>query len=45
LQSHVQKTPVGRLGRFDDVVNAVEFLAFNTFANGAIVKLDGGLRL
>lgn len=45
LQNYVQKTPVGRLGQFDDVVNAVEFLASNAFANGAIVKLDGGLRL
>jgi 3-oxoacyl-[acyl-carrier protein] reductase len=45
LQTYVQKTPVGRLGRFDDVVNAVEFLATNAFANGTIVKLDGGLRL
>jgi 3-oxoacyl-[acyl-carrier protein] reductase len=45
LQGYVQRTPVGRLGQFDDVINAVEFLAANTFANGAIVKLDGGLRL
>jgi 3-oxoacyl-[acyl-carrier protein] reductase len=45
LQTYVQKTPVGRLGRFDDVVSAVEFLATNAFANGTIVKLDGGLRL
>lgn len=45
LQSHVQRTPVGRLGRFEDVVNAVEFLAANAFANGAIVRLDGGLHL
>jgi 3-oxoacyl-[acyl-carrier protein] reductase len=45
LQTYIQRTPVGRLGRFDDVVNAVEFLATNTFANGIIVKLDGGLRL
>ncbi|MCK1393556.1 SDR family oxidoreductase [Bradyrhizobium sp. 1] len=45
LQNYIQKTPVGRLGRFDDVVNAVEFLATNAFANGTIVKLDGGLRL
>jgi hypothetical protein len=29
----------------DEVINAVEFLAANTFANGTIVKLDGGLRL
>jgi 3-oxoacyl-[acyl-carrier protein] reductase len=45
LQNYVQKTPLDRLGRMEDVINAVEFLAANTFANGTIVKLDGGLRL
>jgi 3-oxoacyl-[acyl-carrier protein] reductase len=45
LESYVQKTPLGRLGQLEHVVNAIEFLAANTFANGTIVKLDGGLRL
>ncbi len=45
LQTYVQKTSLGRLGHMDDVINAVEFLAANTFANGTILKLDGGLRL
>jgi 3-oxoacyl-[acyl-carrier protein] reductase len=45
LQSYVQKTPVGRLGVIDDVISAIDFLAANTFVNGAIMKLDGGLRL
>jgi 3-oxoacyl-[acyl-carrier protein] reductase len=45
LRSYVQKTSLGRLGSVDDVINAIEFLATNTFANGTIVKLDGGLRL
>jgi 3-oxoacyl-[acyl-carrier protein] reductase len=45
LQTYVQKTPLGRLGHVEDVINAIEFLAANTFANGIIVKLDGGLRL
>jgi 3-oxoacyl-[acyl-carrier protein] reductase len=45
LQAYVQKTPLGRLGQVEDVINAIEFLAANTFANGTIVKLDGGLRL
>lgn len=45
LQAYAQKTPLGRLGHMQDVVNAIEFLAANTFANGTIVKLDGGLRL
>ena len=45
LQTYVQKTSLGRLGHVGDVVHAIEFLASNTFANGMIVKLDGGLRL
>jgi 3-oxoacyl-[acyl-carrier protein] reductase len=45
LQGYAQKTPVGRLGQLDDVISALGFLADNTFANGTIVKLDGGLRL
>jgi 3-oxoacyl-[acyl-carrier protein] reductase len=45
LRSYVQKTSLGRLGSTDEVINAIEFLAANTFANGTVVKLDGGLRL
>jgi 3-oxoacyl-[acyl-carrier protein] reductase len=45
LQAYVQKTSLGRLGQVEDVISAIEFLAANSFANGTIVKLDGGLRL
>jgi 3-oxoacyl-[acyl-carrier protein] reductase len=45
LQVHARNTPLGRLGDVEDVIGAVEFLAANRFANGTIVKLDGGLRL
>lgn len=45
LQTYVQKTSLGRLGRVEDVIHAIEFLASNTFVNGTIVKLDGGLHL
>jgi 3-oxoacyl-[acyl-carrier protein] reductase len=45
LQAYVQKTSLGRLGHVEDVIHTIEFLASNTFANGTIVKLDGGLRL
>jgi 3-oxoacyl-[acyl-carrier protein] reductase len=45
LQAYVQKTPLGRLGHVDDVVHAIEFFASSKFANGTVVKLDGGLRL
>lgn len=45
IQHYSKQTPLGRLGRLDDVINAVEFVASNTFVNGAIVQVDGGLRL
>jgi 3-oxoacyl-[acyl-carrier protein] reductase len=45
LRQYAEKTPLGRLGRLDEVVSAVEFLSSNTFVNGTIVKVDGGLRL
>jgi NAD(P)-dependent dehydrogenase (short-subunit alcohol dehydrogenase family) len=45
LKNYADKTPLGRLGRLDDVISAVDFLASNTFVSGAIVKVDGGLRL
>jgi 3-oxoacyl-[acyl-carrier protein] reductase len=45
LQHYASKTPLGRLGHLEDVVSAIEFLGSNDFVNGAIVKVDGGLRL
>ncbi len=45
LEQYSERTPLGRLGRLDEVVSAVEFFATNTFVNGAIVRVDGGLRL
>lgn len=45
LSGHVARTPLGRLGGIDDLIGAIEFLETNQFVNGAIVKLDGGLRL
>lgn len=45
LAEHQRRTPVGRLGEIDDIINAIDFVAGNSFVNGAILKLDGGLRL
>jgi 3-oxoacyl-[acyl-carrier protein] reductase len=45
LQQYAQRTPLGRLGHAEEVISATEFLSSNTFMNGAVVKLDGGLRL
>jgi 3-oxoacyl-[acyl-carrier protein] reductase len=45
LRQYAEQTPLGRLGRLDEVVSAVDFLSSNAFVNGTIVKVDGGLRL
>lgn len=45
LQQYAAKTPLGRLGHVSDVIDAIDFLESNGFVNGAIVKVDGGIRL
>jgi 3-oxoacyl-[acyl-carrier protein] reductase len=44
-RTYALRTPLGRFGKIEDVINAVEFLETNAFINGTIVKLDGGLRV
>ncbi len=40
-----EKTPVGRLGKPEDIANAYAFLASSeaSFINGAILSVDGGI--
>lgn len=38
------KTPVGRVGRADDVAEAIAFLVCNGFMTGQVLTCDGGLR-
>jgi len=38
-------TPVGRVGKPEDVANAIVFLIGNSFMTGCIIECDGGLRL
>ncbi len=38
-------TPVGRVGRPEDVAQAIVFLMANSFMTGCILECDGGLRL
>jgi len=45
LKDYAGKTPVGRLGQLTDVIGAVEFLERNSFVNGEVLKVDGGLRI
>ncbi len=45
LREYADRTPLGRLGRLEDVIRAVEFLEANAFVNGSVLKIDGGVRL
>ncbi|SFK24969.1 NAD(P)-dependent dehydrogenase, short-chain alcohol dehydrogenase family [Amycolatopsis sacchari] len=38
-------TPVGRVGRPEDIAAAIGFLVDNTFTTGIVVRVDGGARL
>ena len=45
LKMMEEKTPVGRLGKPEDIANAYAFLAGEdaSFINGAVLSVDGGL--
>jgi NAD(P)-dependent dehydrogenase (short-subunit alcohol dehydrogenase family) len=45
FEEYTAKTPVGRIGRAEDVADAIAFLIGNTFISGQILICDGGLRL
>ena len=38
-------TPVGRLGKIQELTNAINFVINNKFYNGKVLKIDGGLRI
>ena len=38
-------TPAGRVGRPEDIADAIVFLIGNTFMTGCVLECDGGLRL
>ncbi len=40
-----KQTPLGRLGRLNEVAHAVRFIVENDFFNGRVLELDGGLRI
>ena len=44
LEGLCKKVPAGRLGQPDEVASAVTFILDNTYFNGRILEIDGGLR-
>jgi 3-oxoacyl-[acyl-carrier protein] reductase len=45
LAKIVDQTPLKRLGQLDELLDAVDFLANNAFISGAVLDVNGGLRL
>lgn len=45
LTDYARRTPVGRLGKIEELIEGIESLADNGFLNGTVLQLDGGLRL
>ena len=42
-ESILEKTPLGRLGRVEEIANAVNYLVFDaTFTTGQVLTIDGG---
>lgn len=39
------QTPLRRLGKLDELMDALEFLADNAFVSGAVLDINGGLRI
>lgn len=44
MKSLIDRTPVGRIGRPEDIASAAAFLASDEseFVNGAVLVVDGG---
>ncbi|MBZ0098629.1 MAG: SDR family NAD(P)-dependent oxidoreductase [Taibaiella sp.] len=45
VKAYQKATPLGRLGKTEELVKSVEFIIENDFYNGTVLELDGGLTL
>jgi len=45
FQQYGAAAPVGRVGRPEEVADAIRFLITNEFVTGSVIECDGGLRL
>lgn len=45
FKKFAQSTPVGRIGKPEDIAQAIVFVIGNSFMTGCVLECDGGLRL
>ncbi len=45
IKAYKQATPIGRMGKTEELLHSVVFIIENDFYNGTILNLDGGLKL
>ena len=45
IKAYKNATPIGRLGKTEELIQAVVFIIENDFYNGTVLNLDGGLKL
>lgn len=45
FDAYAENAPAGRVGRPEDVADAIAFLVANTFTSGVVLSVDGGSRL
>ena len=45
IKAYKNATPIGRLGKTEELLHAVVFIIENDFYNGTVLNLDGGLKL
>ena len=45
VKSYKKATPLGRLGKVEELAKSIEFIIENDFYNGAVLALDGGLTM
>jgi 3-oxoacyl-[acyl-carrier protein] reductase len=42
-EKYIQNIPLGRMGTPEEVANAVEFVILNSYINGEIIRVSGGI--
>jgi 3-oxoacyl-[acyl-carrier protein] reductase len=45
IKDYQKSTPIGRMGKTDEIMQAVQFIVENDFYNATILNLDGGLKI